>query len=82
MNKWIKFVEKDKKPKTKVFSIMSKTDNSEIGEIKWYPAWRQYCLCTIPEIQTIYSTGCLQAISEFITKLNEKHKKAKERIKK
>lgn len=71
MSKWLEFVEKASKPKTKVFSVMSKCSNCELGEIKWYPRWRHYCF--FPVSGTLHSDRCLMEISEFITNLNKKH---------
>jgi len=79
MSKWIKFIELEPKPKTKVFGVMSKCSNWELGRIKWYPQWRHYCffVCgSISYLDThIFSDRCLLEISEFITKLNKEHKK-------
>jgi len=70
MSKWLEFIEKESKPKTKVYSVYSKCGDCELGEIKWYPAWRHYCF--FPEFETVHSDRCLREISEFITKLNDK----------
>ena len=73
-DKWLRFEVKEHKPKTKVYSVISKCDDTELGEIKWYPAWRHYCFFPDILFQTVYSDRCLQSMSEFITKLNEDHK--------
>ena len=53
MSEWLEFVEKASKPKTKVFSVMSKCSEVELGEIKWYPSWRHYCFFPTIEIGNI-----------------------------
>ena len=75
MSKWLEFIIKEHKPKTRVYSVWSKCGNCEVGEIKWYPSWRHYCFFPTTEFQTVHSDRCLQNISEFITELNETHKK-------
>jgi len=57
MNKWIKFVLIEEKPKTKVYSIQTIESDLEIGTIKWHPAWRKYCF--FPDGDTVWSTSCL-----------------------
>jgi len=34
---WLIFKEGKPKPKTKVFNVISKCDESHLGVIKWYP---------------------------------------------
>jgi hypothetical protein len=64
-NPYINFVERpDQKRKTMVWWIVSKSSGSVLGKIKWYGAWRQYCF--YPENYTIFNTGCMESINEFI----------------
>ncbi len=74
MSEWLEFREKKSKPKTKVFSVWSKHSDSELGEIKWYPNWRHYCFFPTTKT-TVHSDRCLFEISQFISKLNEEHKR-------
>lgn len=74
-DKWLNFILKEEKPKTKVYSVISKCDSSELGEIKWYPQWRHYCFFPTLKVQTVHSYRCLLSISEFVIKLNTEHKK-------
>ena len=39
MSEWLEFREKRKAPKSKVFSVWSKSSDCELGEIKWHGAW-------------------------------------------
>ena len=76
MKKYIYFEIIEEKPKTKVWSIFNKTDLSQLGIIKWLGSWRQYCF--FPESKTIWSTGCLQDIIDFIAKENKAREALKE----
>jgi hypothetical protein len=62
-DEWLKFTEKESKPKTKVYGVMSKCSDCELGEIKWYPSWRHYCFFPTLEFQTVHSDRCLLSIS-------------------
>ena len=77
-DKWLDFVLIENKPKTKVYSVISKCSDDELGIIKWYPSWRHYCFFPTIDIETVHSDRCLLAISEFITRLNEEHKKQRD----
>lgn len=81
MSKWIEFKELEPKKKTRVFQVWSKCSNCELGQIKWHPAWRHYCffVCgsTTYYDTYIFSDRCLLEMSEFITKLNQEHKRKK-----
>ena len=57
----------EEKPKTKVFSCRNNRSNTELGIVKWYPAWRRYCY--FPTVQAVYSVGCLDDIKNFIEQL-------------
>lgn len=43
MAKWIEFIEhSDPKKKTKTFVVKNKDNNTIVGVVKWYGAFRQY----------------------------------------
>lgn len=71
---WLEFREIEKKQKTSIWIVWSKSGSCELGQIKWYPSWRHYCFFPTTEIETIHSDRCLIEISKFITKLNVNHK--------
>jgi len=50
------------KPKTKVWGCFSR-HGDKLGEVRWFARWRQYCY--FPEVDTIYSSGCLADINHF-----------------
>ena len=75
MSEWLDFEIIEHKPKTNVHAVIAKGSRDVLGTIKWYPAWRHYCFFPTMNTETVHSDRCLLAISQFITKLNEEHKK-------
>lgn len=65
-------IKTEDKPKTSVFDVFSKHDNV-LGEVKWFPQWRQYCF--FPEDDCVFSKGCMNDITDFISQLTEDRKK-------
>jgi len=63
---YLRFVEKSKPVNRKkgTYSCRNRKSNAEIGKVRWYGPWRQYCY--FPTIQAAYSDGCLQDIADFI----------------
>ena len=53
---YIHFVEIEQKPRTKVYSCRNNKSKEELGLVKWFPSWRQYCFYPIANI--ILSKGC------------------------
>ena len=72
MSKYIGIHLVEKKPKTNVYAVYSKKDNSPLGFIKWYSAWRQYYF--FPLNDTVWNNDCLNTINSYIRKLNFEHK--------
>lgn len=62
--KYIHFVLTAQKPKTSVWSCRNNRSGEELGVIKWYGPWRQYCY--FPTVQAVYSAGCLDDIARFL----------------
>ena len=73
--KWLKFIEKEPKPKTRVFSVWSKISYCEIGIVHWNPPWRHYSFQPTIKFLTEHSDRCLFSLSRFVKKLNEEHGK-------
>lgn len=65
--KFIHFDLIEKKAKTFVVGCYNNSSGAKLGEVKWYPAWRQYCY--FPTNGTIYSASCLDDISNFMNQL-------------
>lgn len=82
-SKWIDFVEQPAKGITKIFKIIPKeqafTDGSDIGEIRWYSAWRQYCFYS--KANCIFETQCLGDIRRFLDALMLERKIKKQEAK-
>ena len=49
--------------KTKIWRVMDPREEYEIGQIKWYGAWR--CYAFEPFAYTIYEKDCLRFIADF-----------------
>ena len=67
--KYIYFHKIGDKPKTSVWSCYNNRNGDKLGEVKWYPGWRQYCY--FPTVMAVYSGGCLEDIQDFIRQLEE-----------
>ncbi len=60
-------IKTEEKPKTAVFDVYTKSGDYVLGEIKWFPRWRQYCF--FPEDDCVFSKGCMSDINDFIEQL-------------
>lgn len=58
--------------KTKIFEVVN---GQVLGKIKWWAAWRRYTFQ--PLANTVWDVNCLIEINNFITRLMEDRKKAK-----
>jgi len=61
--------------KTELWAMRNNRSSEVLGCIKWYPAWRQYCLLIKPfdpTAEMVFSKGCLVDIADFIRQLEEK----------
>ena len=65
---YIHFVLVGEKPKTKVWSCRNNKSDTELGVVKWYGPWRQYCFFAVPA--AVFNLACLQDIIEFLSKQN------------
>jgi hypothetical protein len=75
-SKHLKIFKIEEKPKTNVYSVQSKFDGFELGQVKWYPNWRQYCF--FPAAECVWSVDCLTDLKNFVESENIKRKKVKE----
>jgi len=71
--KYLKFVVVEHKPKTLVVAVVNITHDEEIGVIKWFSRWRQYCF--FPHPNTIWNKNCLDDINDVITSLTPERPK-------
>lgn len=72
---YLVFVQKESSGKTTKWDCWNKKSREEVGsnplgEVKWHSSWRQYCY--FPLVQAVYSSGCLNDISDFINELNRR----------
>ncbi len=58
--------------KTFTWICRNKKSDEELGTVRWYAPWRQYCFFN--RVQAVYSAGCLDDISNFIKKSMEERK--------
>ena len=66
--KYIRFEDYSRKDqRTKRFMCMNNNHGTWLGEVKWYPGWRQYCF--VPASDTIFNKGCMEDICHFIQQL-------------
>ena len=73
MTEYIEFELLKKCAKTEHYTVVNKKSNDILGWIKWYGAWRQYCF--FPLHETIFNTGCMKYIINFIEELMTERKK-------
>lgn len=73
--KHLSFYLEERKPKTIIVKVENKS-MEDLGIIKWYAPWRQYCY--MGECDIILAKSCLQDIQEFITELMERRKNEKD----
>ncbi len=86
MKSYIEFKEIPTTTKTKLFHVISKTDGSKLGEIRWHSRYRKYSFLVTSKMYhddfygnywcdtKIFDTTCLDEISAFIKKLMEERK--------
>lgn len=70
-SKYLKFELIETKPKTKVYVVISKMHDYQLGIIKWFTNWR--CYAFYPGNGTIWEDDCLSAITQFLKNLQSWH---------
>jgi hypothetical protein len=66
------FVVQQSTGKTSRYHCTTKSAGALLGEVKWHSPWRQYCY--FPQIQAVYSAGCMTDIAHFVKQLNDARK--------
>lgn len=61
------------KRKTTIWRCLNKKSSANLGTIGWFIGWRQYCFQ--PNDFTVFSSGCLADIQDFIRQLMEERNK-------
>lgn len=64
---YIHFEKIAEKPKTSIWLCLRNRNNEELGKVKWYGSWRQYCYFS--KGMAVYNKGCLSDIIDFIQQL-------------
>jgi len=72
--KYLRFIDVEARQKTKIIAVVNIHHDEQIGEIKWFGKWRQYCF--YPNGNTIWNVNCLNDVNSVITKLMEERKNA------
>jgi hypothetical protein len=60
--------------KTGVGLVRSRSTGHELGQIRWFGQWRQYCFWPAPE--TIFNDGCLRHITRVCAGLTAAQRRA------
>jgi len=68
--KYIHFVKISTQHKTSVWSCYNNNSGDELGQVRWYSRWRQYCY--FPVARAIYNISCLNDIAHFITQITSR----------
>lgn len=63
----------ERKPKTCVWNICSKSTSFKLGTVAWYSPWRQYCFF-VERAEDIFNATCLQDITAFLEVVNRKQR--------
>ena len=66
--KFIHFVMVKQNPKTEIYACRNNSSNDELGVVRWYPAWRQYCFFPVFG-DLVFNAGCLDDITHFIKQM-------------
>lgn len=68
------------KRKTGIYQVYSTYDDSFLGEVRWYGAWRQYVL--FAEDGSFWSDDCLEEVAQYIKQLMYERRELKKEEKK
>ena len=60
---------------TSVWSVWNHTYGENLGQLRWYAPWRQYCFMGE---NLVFSQGCLTDIANMLARLSEE-RRSKER---
>lgn len=75
--RYVRFIKVADKPRTTVWTCRNNRTGGELGRVRWYGPWRQYCY--FPGAQAVYSGGCLKDICSFLAELTEERKQPPDR---
>ena len=58
---------------TRIWDVLG-SDESKIGEVRWYPSWRQYTYWPSPS--TVMNPTCMDDLSKFVRGKTQAHMEA------
>jgi hypothetical protein len=64
--RWLAFVLQPRLAERKTdncWTVMPIGGGNELGEVKWFPAWRRFCF--YPAVDTAFDQACLREIADF-----------------
>ena len=67
VTKYMVFGLVERKAKTGVWHVTSRTHGELLGVIAWYPPWRQYCFN--PQAYCVFNGECLSTIIDFMKEI-------------
>lgn len=72
--KYLRFtkLERDPNKKTDIIVIDSISGGYTLGNIQWFPRWRQYCF--FPYSDTVWNKTCMKEVYDVIEELKAKKK--------
>lgn len=53
--------------KTTMWACYNNRSDGNLGTVRWYGPWRQYCFLPAPDC--VFSSGCLKDIDTFVDQL-------------
>ena len=74
MSKWIHFAQMGDTGKTTIWGVLTKGDDTKLGEVRWFGRWRTYAF--FPQSDTVYEPTCLGDIATFIRERMAERKRA------
>lgn len=60
--------------RTRIVTVRNRRSGDELGKLKWYGAWRQYCFFPAP--QAIFNVTCMARIADEALAMTVAHKEA------
>lgn len=62
----IEFVAMVAPGKTGVWEVRTTANGVVLGTVKWFPAWRRYCLFAAGADFTVWDAECLRLVADFM----------------
>jgi len=70
----IRFIPAPPKPKTLVWYVVNRYEDSHLGRIKWFGRWRKYSF--FPKPECVFEEVCLREIADFCERKTREHREA------